>query len=88
MAALSPTRAADQRPVIIIDNREQEPLEFTHFKSARGTLYSGDYSIGSLEHSFAVERKDLGDIANCCLASLSCSRARKGTSEVLLLTSS
>jgi ERCC4-type nuclease len=61
-------KLADTRPVIVIDNREQEPLRFTHFESVRDTLYSGDYSLRGLENSFAVERKSLDDLANCCLA--------------------
>ena len=61
-------KLADTRPVIVIDNREQEPLRLTHFESVRDTLYSGDYSLRGLENSFAVERKSLDDLANCCLA--------------------
>jgi ERCC4-type nuclease len=61
-------KLADQRPVIVIDNREQEPLTFTHLESVRGTLYSGDYSVRGMEDNFAVERKNLDDIANCCLS--------------------
>ena len=59
-------KLADTRPVIVIDNREQEPLRFTHFESVRDTLYSGDYSARGLEESFAVERKSIDDIASCC----------------------
>jgi ERCC4-type nuclease len=62
-------RLADLRPVIAIDSREQEPLKFTRLKSVLGTLYSGDYSIRGLEDQFAVERKSLDDLANCCLSS-------------------
>jgi ERCC4-type nuclease len=61
-------RLADLPPTIVIDNREQEPLPFTRLKSIRGTLYSGDYSVGGLEEHFAVERKSLDDMANCCLS--------------------
>jgi len=61
-------KLADTRPVIVIDNREQEPLRLTHFESVRDTLYSGDCSLRGLENSFAVERKSLDDLANRCLA--------------------
>jgi hypothetical protein len=54
--------------VIVIDSREQEPLKFENFPSVPGTLYAGDYSIRGLEASFAVERKSIDDLANCCLA--------------------
>src|SRR6516165_2547754 len=61
-------KLADLLPIIVIDNREQEPLTFTRLKTVRGTLYSGDYSLRGLEDSFAVERKSLDDIANSCLS--------------------
>jgi DNA excision repair protein ERCC-4 len=44
------------------------PLRFERLKSVAGTLYSGDYSITGLEASFAVERKSIDDLANCCMA--------------------
>jgi DNA excision repair protein ERCC-4 len=62
------SKLADAQPVIVVDGREQEPLEFTHLKTVVGTLYSGDYSVRGLEDVFAVERKSLDDLANCCLA--------------------
>ena len=58
---------ADLRPVVVIDAREQAPLVFTRLQAVPGTLYSGDYSIAGLEGSFAVERKSLEDLANCCM---------------------
>src|SRR5262245_42027931 len=62
-------KLADLRPTIVVDSREQEPLTFTRLQSVRGTLYSGDYSIRGLEDKFAVERKNLDDVANCCVNS-------------------
>jgi ERCC4-type nuclease len=71
--ALPPLRGlaklTDLRPVIVVDSREQEPLTFTRLQSVRGNLYSGDYSVRGLEDKFAVERKTLDDIANCCVNS-------------------
>jgi DNA excision repair protein ERCC-4 len=61
-------RLADQRPILKIDNREQDPLRFERLKSVTGTLYSGDYSIRGLEDCFAIERKSVEDLANCCLS--------------------
>jgi DNA excision repair protein ERCC-4 len=61
-------KLADLRPVIVIDGREQAPLRFERLRSIPGTLYSGDYSIAGLESRFAVERKSIDDLANCCLA--------------------
>ena len=49
-------------PTVIVDTREQRPLEFQHLPSERGTLQSGDYSIAGLEHDFAVERKSVPDL--------------------------
>src|SRR6516162_282751 len=63
------TKLADLRPAIVVDNREREPLPFTRFEAVRDTLYSGDYSVRGLEDSFAVERKSIDDLANCCLSS-------------------
>jgi ERCC4-type nuclease len=62
-------RLADLHPVIVVDSREQEPLVFTRLQAVTDTLYSGDYSILGLENTFAVERKSLDDLANCCLSS-------------------
>jgi ERCC4-type nuclease len=53
-------------PTIIVDSREQRPLEFLHLPSERGTLQSGDYSIKGLEHDFAVERKSIPDLIGSC----------------------
>lgn len=49
-------------PTIIIDTREQRPLDFLHLPSERGTLQSGDYSVAGLEAEFAVERKSVADL--------------------------
>lgn len=46
--------------VVVIDTREQSPLDFLH--SAPGTLTSGDYSLLGAEHLFAVERKSIADL--------------------------
>jgi ERCC4-type nuclease len=60
-------RLSDLRPIIVYDQREQAPLVFTRLQAVAGTLYSGDYSIAGLESSFAVERKSIDDLANCCM---------------------
>lgn len=56
-------------PTVIIDTREQTPLDFLHLPSERGTLQSGDYSIAGLEHDFAVERKSITDLCGSCTRS-------------------
>lgn len=50
---------------IVIDTREQQPLAFTQ-PSVRDTLTSGDYSLVGAETLFAVERKSIADLTNCC----------------------
>lgn len=58
---------ADTRVVIVVDNREQEPLQFINLASETGTLQSGDYSFRGAEELFAVERKSIGDLVGCCV---------------------
>jgi ERCC4-type nuclease len=58
---------ADQAPVIIVDTREQSPLQFTRLESRVRTLHSGDYSILNCESLFAVERKSVPDLVGCCM---------------------
>ncbi len=55
-------------PTIIVDTREQDPLVFSRLQSERGTLTTGDYSIKGAEHLFAIERKTISDLINCCTA--------------------
>ena len=64
--------ATDAEPVIVTDTREQTPLAFTHLRSERATLGTGDYSVRGLEEVFSVERKSLPDL----VASLTRERAR------------
>ncbi len=54
------------QPTIIIDTREQCPLEFANVLSEPGTLDTGDYSVRGLTHLVAVERKSLDDLLACC----------------------
>lgn len=61
---------------IVIDSREQNPLDFSPFAEQAvfcvGTLESGDYSVAGFENLVAVERKSLDDL----LSSLGKSRER------------
>lgn len=54
-------------PTIIVDTREQQPLEFRRLPSVRAGLQSGDYSYAGGANLFAVERKSLGDLVSCCV---------------------
>jgi ERCC4-type nuclease len=49
-------------PIIVIDSREQTPLNFTRFQYERGSLQSGDYSIKGLEQMMTIERKSACDL--------------------------
>jgi ERCC4-type nuclease len=62
-------RLVDLQPKIAVDTREQAPLKFTRLEAVERALFTGDYSVLNLEEEFAVERKSLDDLANCCLSS-------------------
>ena len=50
-------------PVLLVDTREQRPLQFSHLPAEPATLYTGDYSVKGLEEQLAIELKRLPDIA-------------------------
>jgi ERCC4-type nuclease len=65
------TQLTTPRPVVLIDTREQNPLDFSRFKgwfagTERKALKLGDYSIVGLEDVCVVERKDLSDLVHSC----------------------
>src|SRR5260370_26544271 len=54
-------------PVLLVDTREQHPLDFSRFTGwfvgiERKALKLGDYSIAGLEGLCVVERKDLSGL--------------------------
>lgn len=50
---------------IIIDTREQQPWQFSHFATAHKKLDTGDYSIDGLQHLLCIERKkSVSEFAN------------------------
>lgn len=60
---------------LIVDTREQAPLDFSRWDDVRvvtDTLNAGDYSIRGLEDRFALERKSVSDL----VASLTSGRER------------
>jgi ERCC4-type nuclease len=59
------SRLADLKPTVIIDTREQTPLEFARLPSDRGTLTNGDYSFKRGERLQVVERKSISDLIGC-----------------------
>jgi len=67
------TQLKTPRPVLLVDTREQNPLDFSRFAHwfagiERKALKLGDYSIAGLEDLCAVERKDLADLVHSCTA--------------------
>ncbi len=62
------SEAGDSLPVILIDTREQTPLEFQHFPSERGTLATGDYGLAALPRQMCVERKSMSDLVGSLTA--------------------
>jgi ERCC4-type nuclease len=58
---------AGHSPIIIVDSREQRPLQFTRFKTQTGTLLTGDYSVVGLIDQFSIERKSVSDLVGCCM---------------------
>lgn len=61
------TQLKTPRPVLLVDTREQNPLDFSRFESwfagvEKRALKLGDYSVAGLEDSCVVERKDLADL--------------------------
>lgn len=51
-------------PTIVIDTREQKPLDFSRLATIRGSLQTGDYSVLGLESVVSVERKSVPDMLN------------------------
>ena len=62
---MNPTRITIPPPTIIVDTREQCPLEFLNLPTEPGTLQAGDYSVRGLEHLIGIERKSLADLVGC-----------------------
>src|SRR5579859_1410029 len=65
------TQLKTPRPVVVVDTREQNPLDFSRFcglfaSNERKALKLGDYSIAGLENLYVVERKDLADLIHSC----------------------
>ena len=61
------------KAVLLVDTREQNPLNFSRFRGwfsgiEKKALKLGDYSIAGLEDVCVVERKDLSDLVHSCTA--------------------
>jgi ERCC4-type nuclease len=63
------TQLKTPKPVLLVDTREQNPLDCSRFTGwfagiERKALALGDYSIAGLEDECIVERKDLADLVH------------------------
>jgi len=61
------TQLRTPRCTVVVDTREQNPLDFSRFEGwfagiERKALKLGDYSIAGLEDHCVIERKDLSDL--------------------------
>jgi ERCC4-type nuclease len=63
------TQLKTPKPVLLVDTREQNPLDYSRFTEwfagiERKALALGDYSVTGLEDVCVVERKDLTDLVH------------------------
>jgi ERCC4-type nuclease len=63
------TQLRTPKATLLIDTREQNPLDFSRFEGwfagvEKRALAIGDYSVASLEEVCVVERKDLPDLVH------------------------
>lgn len=92
------TQIKAPRGVVLVDTREQSPLDFSRFTGwfggiERKALALGDYSVAGLEDVCVVERKNLDDLIHSFTADRSAfvERLRRMTSyphPLLVITSS
>src|SRR5260370_18922387 len=69
------TQLNTPRPVLLVDTREQNPLEFSRFEGCfagieRKALKLGDYFIARMEVICVVERKDLSFLVHSSATNL------------------
>jgi len=60
-----PAKIEPSQVTVVVDTREQLPLDLSPLRSEVGTLASGDYTIRGCEHIVRVERKSLDDLLGC-----------------------
>jgi ERCC4-type nuclease len=58
-----------ERPILLVDTREQDPLKFAPYKERFGAIVkmkldAGDYSVLGHENAISFERKSLGDLVS------------------------
>ena len=60
-----PAKFSSDFVTVIVDTREQKPVDVSPLKSIRGTVPFGDYTIRGLEDYVGIERKGLQDLVQC-----------------------
>ncbi len=60
-----PALLAPESLTVLVDTREQIPLDLHPLKTVTSTLTTGDYSVLGLQHIVAIERKSLPDLLGC-----------------------
>lgn len=60
-----PAKLDPSQVTVLIDTREQNPLDLSPLRTSVVTLRTGDYSIQGLEHVVVIERKSLSDLLGC-----------------------
>lgn len=65
-SSLAPAGSITPRPVVVIDTREQRPLEFPGYLTVARALPAGDYSMVGWEHVIGFERKSFADLIGSC----------------------
>ena len=63
MPTAAPPTPPSEKPLVVVDTREQQPYAFDpeHVATVRRALPAGDYSLEGYEASVAIERKSLED---------------------------
>lgn len=51
--------------IVLVDSKEQLPLDLSPLRCETASLVTGDYTIRGLENVIAIERKSLSDLISC-----------------------
>ena len=65
LPAKLPADLTPERVVVVIDSREQLPIDVSPMRSQIGTLATGDYGLKAMPHLAAIERKSESDLLGC-----------------------
>jgi ERCC4-type nuclease len=60
-----PAKPKPEQLIVLVDTREQQPLDLSPLQMETASLPTGDYSLRGLESVIAIERKSLPDLLAC-----------------------